>query len=37
MRVCVCVCVTGTGYFTTKSVEMLVQFTSVSSEGTEFF
>lgn len=30
-------CVTGTGYFTTNTVEILVQLTSVSSEGSEFF
>lgn len=30
-------CVTGTGYFTANTVEILVQLTSVSSEGSEFF
>lgn len=32
-----CMCVTGTGYFTANTVEILGQFTSVSSEGSEFF
>ena len=31
-----CMYVTGTGYFTANTVEILVQFTSVSSEGSEF-
>lgn len=31
-----CMHVTGTGYFTANTVEILVQFTSVSSEGSEF-
>lgn len=31
-----CMCVTGTGYFTANTVEILVQFTSVSSEGSGF-